>query len=547
MNELRPSDWGITSLIVFSPLLGAALALLWPRRESRLMRWGIFVWSLIPLGLVLYLWWSGAYDPTARATLAGTPAAVIQQVDRLPWLRAPLRADYVVGIDGINLPLIILTTTLTPVVLLVALRERQHARTHLALLLFLETALLGAFTALDFLLFFLFWELSLVPMFFMMLAGAAAPRRAAAMKFFVYTMAGSVGMLLAFQFLYLATAAAGEATLDLARLARLGSGAETIAGKDLAGIIFAYAQQLGLTRWFGGTSERYAAIIFWAIFLAFAIKLAVWPLHTWMPAAYAESETDETMIMAGAMSKLGAYGMMRLALPLLPDAAREAAPIIALLGLASVILGAYAGLAQTDIKRLIAYTSVNHMGLVTIGVAAAAVGNGSLDSRASALNGIQMMLVAHGFSTAALFYVAGILHRRTGTYDLQQFGGLRQVAPTLAGVTGVALFASLGVPGLANFAGEFLIFRGAWAALPLITTLAAMGLVVLALQLLRMFQAIFDGRPSERSAAMRDLSRGELLTALPLLLPLLLFGIYPAIVLDLTSGTIAALSSVFAQ
>ena len=547
MNDVQVSGSGILSVIVFSPLVGMALALFWPERgDGRMIKWGILAWSTVPLGLALYLWWGGLYDPNAAVSANGMTVSVIQQVERVAWVRTPVRADYFVGIDGINLPLVLLTVTLTPIVVLASFSMKQRVKIHFALLMLLETAMLGYFTALNFFLFFLFWEFSLVPMFFMIMTWGGPNRRYAAFKFFVYTMAGSLGMLVIFQFLYLATAAAGDATADLVRLARLGAGIETIGGLDLQGIIFNYAGQLGMTSWLGNAPERYAAIVFWAIFLAFAVKLAVWPFHTWLPDAYAESDTADTMLMAGVMSKMGAYGMLRLALPLLPDAARQAAPVIAVLGLASVVLGAYAGLAQWDLKRLIAYTAINHMGLVTIGVAAAAAaGAGSLDSRASAIDGVQMTLVASGFSTAALFYLASRLIARTGTADLRQFGGLRQTMPVLAGALGVALFANLGLPGLADFVGEFLIFRGAWATLPLIAAVAVIGLIVLALLLLRIYQRIFNGPLDERWRGVTDLSRFEMLTALPLLALLLVFGVYPALILDLANGTVTALVSSF--
>lgn len=454
MNDVQLSGSGLLSMIVFSPLVGAALALLWPERgDGRAIKWGVFVCSLVPLGLVLYLWWGRLFDPDAVMTANGATMPIIQQADRLAWLRTPIRADYFVGLDGINLPLLLLTVVLTPMVVLASFGMHHRVKTYFALLMLLESAMLGYFTALNFFLFFLFWEFSLVPMLFMIMTWGGPNRRYAAFKFFVYTMAGSLGMLVIFQFLYLATAAAGDATADLVRLARLGAGVETIGGMDLQGIIYNYARQLGITSWLGNTPERYAAIVFWAIFIAFAVKLAVWPFHTWLPDAYAEAETADAMLMAGVMSKMGAYGMLRLALPLLPGAAQQAAPVIAALGLASVVLGAYAGRAQQDLKRLIAYTAINHMGLVTIGVAAAAASGGTLDSRASAIGGVQMTLVASGFSTAALFYLAGALIARTGTADLRQFGGLRQTMPVLAGALGVALFANLGLPGLADFVG----------------------------------------------------------------------------------------------
>ncbi|GIV97453.1 MAG: NADH-quinone oxidoreductase subunit N [Herpetosiphonaceae bacterium] len=545
IDYLRLSEWGITSLIALSPLVGMLLALLLPERDGgRAIKWGVFLWSLVPLGLVLYLWWGGLYDPNATAP-SNPNVAVIQLVDKVDWIRAPIRADYFVGIDGLNLPLVILTAVLGPIAVLASFGITTNIKTYFALLMLVQTAMLGYFTALNFLLFFLFWEFSLVPMFFIINNWGGPNRSYAAFKFFVYTMAGSLGMLLIFQFLYLATG-----TFDLVRLARLGAGIETINGLDLKGLIFNYVERLGITGWLGTNPDFYAGIVFWAIFIAFAVKLAVWPFHTWLPDAYSQAPTAGSMLLAGVMSKMGAYGMLRLALPLLPDAAQEAAPAIAILGLAGVLLGAYAGLAQWDLKRLIGYTSINHMGLVAIGIAAAAAAGSTplgVDARAGAINGVQMMMIGHGLSTAALFYFAGALYARTGTYDLRHFGGLRMPMPLFAGAMGVAMFANLGLPGLADFVGEFFIFLGAWATLPLIAVIAVIGLIASALLLLLMFQRIFYGPVNTRWLGLSDLSRFELFTALPLLLLLLVFGVYPALLLDLANQTSLALVSIFAR
>ncbi|HEY1015062.1 MAG TPA: NADH-quinone oxidoreductase subunit M [Herpetosiphonaceae bacterium] len=562
LDFLRLSDWSVTSLIVFVPLIGMLLALVGERLVGeRLAKWGVFAWSLIPLGLVLFVWLGGLFDPSALST--ANDQVLIQQVDRLQWINF-LNVQYFVGLDGVNFPLVLLTVIVTPVAILAAFRVQERRQVYLALILLLESAMLGYFVSLNFFLLFVFWEFSLVPMFFIINNWGGENRRYAAFKFFVYTMAGSVGMLLIFEFLYLATG-----TFDLTVLARLGQGLpvdpalvkpvigsaiyDPNAGTTLQALVFSAVESTGLTRLIGGGAPFYGALVFWCIFIAFAVKLAVWPLHTWLPDAYSQAPASGSMLIAGVMSKMGAYGMLRLMMPLFPQQTRYFAPALAVLALASILFGAYAGLAQTDLKRLIGYASINHMGYVMLGIAAAAAaapadfiaaGADAVGIRASALNGVQMQMVAHGFSTAALFFLAGQLHDRTGTYQLDQFGGLRKVMPVFAGVMGVAMFANLGLPGLAGFVGEFFIFRGAWGTQPLITGIAVLGLIVSALMLLRMYQKIFYGPTNKRWEGLPDMQVGgwEFNVTLPLLALLVVFGVYPRPLMDLanTAATVMA-------
>jgi NADH-quinone oxidoreductase subunit M len=375
-------------------------------------------------------------------------------------------------------------------------------------------------------------------------------------------MAGSVGMLLIFEFIYLATG-----TFDLAILARLGQGlavdpsliAPKIGslayqpGMTLQDLVFGAVQGIGLTNILGNSAGTYGALIFWSIFVAFAVKLAIWPLHTWQPDTYEQAPTSGSMIVSGVMSKMGAFGMIRVMIPLFPQQAKYFAPALAIFALASILFGAYGGLAQTNLKRLIAYASINHMGYVLLGLAAfasaAPTDLGALDAniRASAMNGVQMQMVAHGFSTAALFFLAGALYDRTGTYQLDQFGGLRRVMPVFAGVMGVAMFANLGLPGLAGFVGEFFIFRGAWGTQPLITGIAVLGLIVTALVLLRMYQKIFYGATNSRLADLPDMrvDGWEFGVTAPLLVLLLIFGVYPKPLMDLVNTAATIMGQVF--
>jgi NADH-quinone oxidoreductase subunit M len=359
-----------------------------------------------------------------------------------------------------------------------------------------------------------------------------------------------VGLLLLFQVLYLATRNVGAPTFDLITLGRLGQGlaVEGTTG-SLRDIIFAYVDRLGLANILGRYPLLYTSIAFWAIFIAFAIKLAVWPLHTWLPDAYSQAPVAGSILLSAVMSKMGAYGMLRILLPLVPDAAQYFAPVMGALALVGIVAGSFGALANIggDIKRLIAYTSINHMGYVMLAIAAAAAapGGASQDSRAIAINGALMQMVAHGLSTGALFYLAGALHERTGSWQLNGLGGLRSVAPTFAGVMGVAMFANLGLPGLAGFVGEFFIFRGAWATLPLFTNLAVIGLIITALALLLMYQRIFLGPAGEAAHGFADLRAAELWASVPFLAALLLLGVYPAPIMNLFNAAALQLVAVF--
>lgn len=559
---LVPAPDGIAwlTLLLLSPLFGLLLLSLGTliKLDERTTQWGVLAWMLIPLGIAVYL--TANFQPD----LVRDGQAAIQFAEKIPWIDA-VRVDYFVGLDGLNLPMVLLTTLIAPIAVLAPPVSRLRPRLYYALLLLLEAAMLGYFVALDFFFFFIFWEFSLVPAFFLLLIWGRDNHRSAGFIFFIYTMAGSIGMLLLFQFIYLAVRAAGVPTFDLIALGRLGQGLG-FGGVDtsLQDILFNYAASLGITEVLGTNPLIYSGIAFWAIFIAFAIKLAVFPFHTWQPDSYTTAPTGASIMLAAVMSKMGAYGMLRIMLPLVPEAANVNAPIIGGLALLSIFTGAYGALAnvQGDMKRLIAYTSINHMGYVVLAIAAAAAvpawaaadSAALLDSRAMALNGALLQMVAHGLSTAALFLLAGMLYVRVGSYNLTDYGGLRVVAPTFAGVFGVAMFANLGLPGLAGFVAEFFIFRGAWATLPFITLLATVGLVVTALALLRLFDALFLGRQptaaSDTAQAARtaaELSPREFWLTAPLLLALLALGIFPSLVMNLTNATVTEAVGVFAR
>jgi NADH-quinone oxidoreductase subunit M len=558
MNYLQFSGGPWLTFLVLSPVVGALLVALSGalRLDDRLVKLGATAWSLTTLGLAIFLW--AGFNSGAVADGQGA----IQFVEKIPWIEA-IKVDYFLGVDGISLPLVLLTAVMAPVAMLASFNIESRVKMHYALLFLLESAMLGYFVALNFFFFFIFWEFSLVPAFFIIQNWGRDPedkRRYAAFKFFVYTMGGSVGMLLLFQFFYVATRAAGNATFDLITLGRLGQGLPVDGMQGtLQDIVYQYVDKVGITNYLGRFPLLYTSIAFWAIFIAFAIKLAVWPFHTWLPDAYSEAPTAGSILLSAVMSKMGAYGMLRIMLPLVPDAAQFFGPVIGALALVGIVAGAFGALSYTsgDVKRLIGYTSINHMGYVALAIAAAATLNSAADgqSRAIAINGAVMQMVAHGLSTGALFLLVGYLYQRTGTYSLSDWGGLRKVMPMFSGVMGVAMFANLGLPGLAGFVGEFFIFRGTWASLPFFTLLATIGLVISALALLQMYARIFNGPLNPRwdsghggaaPADMRVASR-EFLASAPLLVLLLILGVYPAPIMDLANQTATALVNVFTK
>lgn len=561
MTYLSFSSVPLLTLLILSPLLGLALTALAAvaRLDDRVVKLGATAWSTVPLALAIVVW--AGFNPGAVADGQG----VVQFVEKIPWVQA-IRVDYFVGVDGISMPLVLLTAVMTPIAMLASFGVTERLKLYIALLFLLETAMLGYFLALNFFFFFIFWEFSLVPAYFLIQgwgrrhigdADAGQRRRSAALKFFVYTMAGSIGMLLLFQFFYVATAAADIATFDLITLARLGQGLTVEravldpVNLNLSQIIFNYVEQLGITATLGRYPLLYTSIAFWAIFIAFAIKLAIWPFHTWLPDTYSEAPPAASILLAAVMSKMGAYGMLRLMLPLVPDAAQYFGPAIGALALIGVVAGAFGALNQVggDLKRLIAYTSINHMGYVGLAIAAAATaGAADAASRATAINGALFQMVAHGLSTGALFLLAGMLAERSGSDETRALAGLRTTMPVFAGVMGIALFANLGLPGLAGFVGEFFIFRGVWASLPLFALLATIGLVITALALLRMYGRVFHGEPNAQSA-MPDmrLNGREFLAVAPLLAALIILGVYPAPIMDLSNQAATALVEVFTR
>ncbi len=451
---------------------------------------------------------------TAGLTLLGALGVALRgvgpgfsQLEELPWIPS-LGSAYRVGVDGISLPLVLLTVVLFLAALVFSVHVHDRAPTYVALFLLLETTCLGAFMALDLILFYVFFEVTLVAMYFIIAGWGHEGRQRAALMFFLYTLLGSLPLLLAIIALYLGN---DPRTFDMRA-------------------VLAHPPLVGVT----------ASLTFVAFLIAFGIKTPVFPVHTWLPAAHVEAPTAGSVVLAGVLLKLGAYGFVRFALQMTPDAFRAAAPWVAGLAVVSALYGAFVALAQTDLKRMVAYTSVNHMGYVVLATAAAAA---AIDVRARelAVDGAVLQMVSHGLVTGALFLLVGALQDRTGRREINAFGGLLRVVPGLGWAFILAAFASLGLPGLAHFPAEFQIFLGTFSVWPWAAAIALVGILVTAGLYLRAIQTAFLGPPSERWTKLADLGLADGLAVVPLLVLIVVVGIAPGWLLNVIHATVSAI------
>ena len=471
---------------IFVPVAGALLLLALPARSERLLRTVAAAIAAVPLAVSVLAW--------LRFRGGG-----FEQVEAAPWIPT-LGARYAVGVDGISLPLVAMSALLFLAAIVYPVDLRGRPRAYFALFLFLEGVSLGVFLALDLLLFYVFFDLSIVGMYFLIgVWGHGEAARRAALKFFLYTFAGSLAILLAILALYLSAA---PRTFDMARL---------IATRPLDG------------------PGPLPVLAFLGFAVGFAIKAPLFPFHTWLPPAHVDAPAPASTILAGVLLKMGTYGFVRVVLAMMPQTFQRFAPWVAGLAVVSIVYGALVALAQPNLKRRIAYTSVNHMGYAMLGIAAAAaLVSGQADARALALTGATVEMVAHGLITGALFLVSGSVWQRAGTYEIGELGGLAGRAPALTGVTAIAAFASLGLPGLAGFVAEFQIFVGTFAVYPWLAAVGLLGIVVTAALFLQLLQRVFLGELPDRWAGWRDLSRVELASLAALLLFVVAIGVAPA-------------------
>ncbi len=494
----------LTSLI-FLPLVGGLLLLALRLNDtwSRIVGFGT---SLATFVASLGLWWW--FDPQSPG---------MQFVDRVSWIPA-WNIHYTVGVDGLSILLVLLTTFLTPIVLLSSWTSvTKQVRMYVFLLLLLEAAMVGVFTALDTFLFYVSWEIILIPMYFIIGIWGGKERIYASVKFFIYTMAGSLFMLVAILWLgwYAASLPGGRFTTDLLELMRI---APSIPWSVQCWLFLAFA-------------------------LSFLIKVPAFPLHTWLPDAHVQAPTGGSVILAGVLLKMGTYGLIRFNLQLFPVVSIAWADPIIILGLIGVIYGALVSMVQKDIKKLVAYSSVSHMGFVLLGIFAMSI---------ESLQGAVIQMINHGLSTGALFLMVGMIYDRRHTRMIEDFGGLARVIPVFSTLFLIVSLSSIGLPGLNGFVGEFLILLGAFRSpvlgQPAYAIIAASGVILAAVYMLWMYQRVIFGVVThEENAALPDLNAREIGLLVPILLFILWIGVYPSTFLSLTEPTMRSIATQLQQ
>ena len=468
------------SLILFVPLAGALLLLLVPKQNESAIRWIANVVALIGFAVSIPLWFW--YDPQG---------ADFQLMEQAPWIPS-IGAQYFLGVDGLSTLLILLTTMMGFIAVLsswAAITER--VKEYYIFLLVLQTGMLGAFMALDFLLFFLFWEVMLVPMYFLIGIWGSANRLYSAIKFFLFTLVGSVIMLLGILSLYFySQSVTGVYSFDVTQFQKL-------------------TLPYDLQWW-----------IFLAFFLGFAVKVPMFPFHTWLPDAHTDAPTAGSVILAAVMLKMGTYGFLRFSLPILPEATRAYVPFIAVLSIIGIVYGALVALAQKDWKRLVAYSSVSHMAMVMLGMFAL---------NPVGITGSIVQQLNHGISTGALFLIVGIVYERRHTREISEYGGLSKVMPVFAAIFLIMTMSSIGLPTLNGFIGELLILQGVFTYSKLWAAFAASGIVLGAVYMLTLYQRTMFGKvENPKNERLLDLSHREFATFAPLLILAVWMGLYPA-------------------
>ncbi len=510
--------------LIFLPTIGAIVVLAAPARQARAITW-VFTFVVFLLSCTMF-------GPFVNGGFGGDYGANLQYQTKVAWIHVGnFNIDYHVGIDGLSFPLIILTTLITWLSAWASWNfdhwtNNRGAKGFFALFLILETAVLGTFAAIDFFLFYIFWELMLLPMYFLIGVWGGPRKEYAAIKFFIYTLAGSVLMLVALLAMYYTSADA------------MGTTAGTFNLID-------FARNPAIHEMFNSPSTmflgwNFGKAMFVMLFIGFMIKVPLFPFHTWLPDAHVEAPTPISMILAGILLKLGAYGFLRVCYPIFPTAAAELAGTVAALGLINIIYGAFCCLAQTDFKRLVAYSSISHMGYVVLGIAVmTTVG----------FQGAMFQILAHGISSPMCFFLVGVIYDRAHHRDLNRFGGLWLAMPRYGSLATLGFFASLGLPALCGFIGEFWVLIGTFNApqpwAKTFAVVAAFGVVLTAAYILWMIQRVYLGKKREEYASFPDATARETAILFPMAVLAIFMGILPKYTFDLMNGTLGDIINLF--
>ena len=494
----------ILSWLIWLPIIGMVAIAFIPREKEDVIKITAAATTGLQFLLTLVLWKN--FDSGSGA---------MQFMERAEWIPS-FNIAYILGVDGLSLPMAILTGLLCFLGIFVSWNINKAVKGYFALFLLLDTGIMGVFLSMDFFLFYIFWEVMLLPMYFLIGIWGGPQREYAAIKFFLYTLFGSVLLLVGILGLYFSC---GK-TFDILELMQVAP------------------QALGGVMWWGMSGIK---VIWILLFIGFAIKVPVFPFHTWLPLAHVEAPTAISVLLAGILLKLGVYGILRVNYGLMPDGVYWFSGALALLGLINVIWGGLCALAQTDLKKLVAYSSVNHMGYALIGMAAviaASEANGlNLKAAQAGLGGAVFQMFNHGTISAMLFILVGVIYDRAHHREIAGFGGLAAQMPIYAGITALAFFAGLGLPGLSGFISEAMCFIGAFPVYRGIVIASTIGILLNAAYFLWAFQRIFFGELNEKYTNLPEINRLELFTVVPLLVITLFFGIYPAPYLDVISST----------
>jgi NADH-quinone oxidoreductase subunit M len=530
----------LMSLIIFLPAVAAFVLLFFPREQEESMKQFSFITTIIVFALTV---WLALPSTKAGSTGFSLTSPQMQYADEpRPWIPA-FNINYHLGMDGISLPLVVLTSFLSVLAMWTSWPIKKFVRGYCILFLLLETGMLGVFMSLDFFLFYVFWEVMLLPMYFLIGVWGGPRREYAAIKFFLFTLVGSVLMLIALLMLYF--------TSDLRQLPGYQGMLDPTRAAHTFNIVY-WAQLAQLPHsTFRETILLGHSVGWWAfllLFIGFVIKLPAVPVHTWLPDAHVEAPTPISMILAGVLLKMGGYGVLRICYPILPSAADDHLTwMVAIVGVVSMVYGAFAAMAQKDFKRLVAYSSVSHMGyvLLGIGVCSVAAGNNYYNSDAwrMGISGAMFQMIAHGISSAGMFFLVGVVYDRVHHRDLDRFGGLFQRMPVYSGISLVIFFAALGLPGLCGFIGEVLVVLSVWSFSITLAVISAAVVILTAGYILWTIQRVYLGAEYKgpHGEALSPMTLREIAIAAPLLVMSVLLGVFPTALLNYTDATIGGL------